>query len=134
MKLLLAPDIQKRIDFLVPELELDYIDHRNLICFRSTGSTGRAYARIWSLPKIWQMGLGIEPHYCIEVISEKFDKQSLDEQEKILIHELLHIPKNFSGALVPHRTHKHRSFRHYHDHVDELYKTLTRKSYDNHSR
>lgn len=129
MNLKTAPDIQKRIRFLVKELELKYISAKNLFCFRSTGSTGRAYARIWSLPKIWQMGLSIEAHYCIEVISEKFDRQSLDEQEKILIHELLHIPKNFSGALVPHRTHKHRSFKHYHDHVDELYKQLRKKSY-----
>lgn len=130
MNLSLAPDIQKRIKFLVKELDLTYISAKNLICFRSTGSTGRAYARIWSLPKIWQMGLNIEAHYCIEVISEKFDRQYLDEQEKILIHELLHIPKNFSGALVPHRTHKNRTFRHYHDHVDELYKQLRKKSYD----
>jgi len=131
MELQLAPDIKKRIDFLSKELALLHINYKNLICFRSTGSTGRgAYARIWSLPKIWQMGLNIEAHYCIEVIAEKFDKQSPDEQEKILIHELMHIPKNFSGALVPHRNHKHRTFRHYHDRIDELYKTLTKKSYD----
>ena len=129
-----APDIKKRIDFLAKELSLLHINYKNIFCFRSTGSTGRAYARIWSLPKIWQMGLNIEAHYCIEVIAEKFDKQSPDEQEKILIHELMHIPKNFSGALVPHRTHKNRTFRHYHDHVDELYKMLKRKSYANHSR
>jgi predicted metallopeptidase len=124
MKLEFAFDIQKRINFLVKKLNLKYISAKNLICFKSIGSSGRSYARIWSLPKIWQMGLNIKAHYCIEVISEKFYKQSLDEQEKILIHELLHIPKNFSGALVPHRTHKHRSFRHYHDRVEELYKQL----------
>ena len=26
-----------------------------------------------------------------------------DNQTRILIHELMHIPKNFSGALLPHR-------------------------------
>lgn len=124
-----APDIKKRIDFLAKTLELLHINYKNLICFRSTGSTGRAYARIWSLPKIWQMGLSIDAHYCIEVISEKFDRQSMDEQEKILIHELMHIPKNFSGALVPHRNHKHRTFRHYHDQVDELFRSLKVKSF-----
>ena len=56
MELKLAPDIKKRIDFLARELDLLHINYKNLICFRSTGSTGRAYARIWSLPKIWQMG------------------------------------------------------------------------------
>nr|MBP9781797.1 metallopeptidase [Candidatus Woesebacteria bacterium] len=107
MRFVKASDIQKRIEFLVHELEIDYIKAENLVCFRSFGSTGRARARIWSMPTIWQIALSIEPHYCIEVISEKFDNQSLDDQERILIHELMHIPKTFSGALVPHRTHKH---------------------------
>jgi predicted metallopeptidase len=130
MRFAKAQDIQKRTVYLVRELNLTYIKPENLICFRSWGSTGRARARIWSMPTIWQIGLGIEPHYCIEVISEKFDNQSLDDQERILIHELMHIPKTFSGALVPHRTHKHRTFRHYHDTVENYFKQLSRKSYE----
>jgi len=124
MELALAPDIRRRMSHLVKKLDLPHIRPANLICFRSTGSTGRARARIWSLPKIWQMGLGIAPHYCIEVISEKFDNLSSDDQNRTLIHELLHIPRNFSGALVPHRNHKHRSFRHYHDKVETLFQML----------
>ncbi|MEK7091079.1 MAG: putative metallopeptidase [Patescibacteria group bacterium] len=124
MQLSPAPDISRRMSRLVKNLDLPHIRAANLICFRSTGSTGRARARIWSLPKIWQMALSVEAHYCIEVISEKFDNLSLDDQERTLIHELLHIPKNFSGALVPHRNHKHRSFRHYHDKVETLFQML----------
>lgn len=124
MELSLAPDIRRRIVRLVKNLDLPHIIPGNLICFRSTGSTGRAKARIWSLPKIWQMALSVDAHYCIEVISEKFDNLSPDDQERTLIHELLHIPKNFSGALVPHRNHKHRSFRHYHDKVETLFRML----------
>lgn len=129
MQLQPAPDIQNRVTFLVRQLQLDYIYPANIFCFRSTGSSANARARIWSLPKIWQMGLSIAPHYCIEVISEKFDNQSLDDQERVLIHELMHIPKNFSGALSPHRTRSRRTFRHYHDIVESLFRSLTNKSY-----
>jgi predicted metallopeptidase len=124
-----APDITRRVRFLVRELKLTYIKGENLICFRSTKASARARARIWSLPRIWQMALNIEAYYCIEVLSQHFDNQSPDDQERILIHELMHIPKNFSGALVPHRNHKHRTFRHYHDTVEEFFKSLTKKSY-----
>lgn len=129
MDLTFAPDINRRIDFLARNLDLPHIKPKQIICFRSTGATSRARARIWSLPKIWQMALSIDAHYCIEVLSQHFDNQSMDDQERILIHELLHIPKNFSGALVPHRTAHRRSFRHYHDEVEVLYKSLTVKSY-----
>ncbi len=129
MQLSLAPDISRRISRLLKDLDLPHIRAANLICFRSTGSTGRARARIWSLPKIWQMALSVDAHYCIEVISEKFDDLSVDDQDRTLIHELLHIPQNFSGALVPHRNHKHRTFRHYHDRVELLFNKLVAKSY-----
>jgi predicted metallopeptidase len=52
---------------------------------------------------VWQQTLGLEPAYILEVIAEKFNKLSQSDQDKVLIHELLHIPKNFSGALVPHK-------------------------------
>lgn len=113
---------------------MNYVVAPQVICFRSHGSTGRATARIWGLPTIWQQALDVGAHYCLEVISERFDRLSPSEQEKVLIHELLHIPKTFSGALVPHRTHHHRSFRHYHDTVDALFNSLRVKSYDYPSR
>lgn len=98
----LAPDLQKKVSSLVTTLNLTYIDSKRIIVFRSFGSKARARARIWSLPRIWQQALKIEAHYCIEAISEKFDHLKESDQEKILIHELAHIPKNFSGSLLPH--------------------------------
>ncbi len=97
-----APDIQKRLTKLVKDLNLSYIKPGQIVAFRSFGSKARAYARIWSMPSIWQIALNIKPHYCIEVLSHRFDKMSKDQQTKTLIHELLHIPKTFSGALLPH--------------------------------
>lgn len=120
----IAPDISRRMGSLVASLQLAHIDAAKLVCFRSYGSSSRARARIWSLPRIWQMALNVEAHYCIEVLSESFDHLSSDDQDHVLIHELLHIPQNFSGALVPHRNHKHRTFRHYHDKVESLFQLL----------
>ena len=129
MKWTLDPSITKRINFLVKELELNHISSGQIFSFKSFASSSRTTALIWRLPTIWQQALDIKPHYCLEVISERFDKLNLDDQARVLIHELMHIPKTFSGALVPHRTHHHRSFRHYHDTVETLFRSLTRKSF-----
>ncbi len=99
----LAPELQKRVEKLAKALEFSHIDSKRVIAFRSFGSKSRARARIWSFPRIWQKALKVKPHYCLEVLSEKFDKLSKEDQDRILIHELLHIPKNFSGALLSHR-------------------------------
>lgn len=99
----LAGDIDSEIKRIVINLGFDHVRPENLVCFRSYGSKSRAIARIWSLPRIWQIALNKDAHYCVEVISEKFDRLSDKDKEKVLIHELLHIPKNFSGALLPHR-------------------------------
>ena len=98
-----APDIKKKIISIIRKIEFNYIDPKGLICFRSFGSSSRARARIWSFHKIWQQALSLPPCYIIEVLSEHYDQLNFDEQWKVLIHELLHIPKNFSGSLLPHR-------------------------------
>jgi len=98
-----APDIDKEIRVIIFELGLGYLDPERIFCFRSYGSSSRALARIWSLPRIWQQALSITPAYCVEILSEKFDKMNTENKKRILIHELLHIPKNFSGTLLPHR-------------------------------
>ncbi|PJE67599.1 metallopeptidase [Candidatus Shapirobacteria bacterium CG10_big_fil_rev_8_21_14_0_10_40_9] len=98
-----APDVKRQTCLLVKKLSLNYISSGRIFCFRSFGSKSRATARIWSLPRIWQKALKTKPGYCIEVISERFDKMSTGEKEKVLIHELKHIPKNFSGTLLGHR-------------------------------
>lgn len=103
MDVALAPDVKKIVRIVMPHLPFDHIDQRRIICMRSMGATSRARARIWSFPKIWQLALGLEAHYVIEVLSQHFDHLSPDDKVRVIIHELMHIPKNFSGALVPHR-------------------------------
>jgi predicted metallopeptidase len=99
-----AVDIQRHVGVLIGQLQLKHIDKDQVFCFRSFGSKSRAMARIWALPRIWQMALNSKPGYCLEVISERYDRLSYDNQKKVLIHELLHIPKNFSGSLLSHRS------------------------------
>lgn len=98
-----AEDIHKGISNIVKILDLKHIDSNRVVCFRSFGSSSRARARIWSLPRVWQMALNVKAHYVVEVLSEKYDKLSKEDKERVLIHELMHIPKNFSGSLIPHR-------------------------------
>lgn len=98
-----APDIDKQIKSLCSNLDLPHIDPGRIVCFRSFGSSSRARARIWSFPKVWQLALNLPAHYVIEVLSKHFDHLSADDQKRVLIHELMHIPQNFSGALLPHR-------------------------------
>ncbi|MBI3384585.1 metallopeptidase [Candidatus Gottesmanbacteria bacterium] len=95
--------IKKELQKILRLPEFSYINGKEITLYRSYGSSSRAYARIWGLPRVWQQALSLKPHYIIEVISERFNKLSPSDQIKTLIHELLHIPKNFSGALVPHK-------------------------------
>lgn len=103
-----APEIKKTIVQLINRLNMDYIKTSNIHCIRSFDAKTRAYARIWGMAKLFKEVAGLEPHYIIEVNARRFDKLTEREQIKTLIHELMHIPKTFSGALLPHRGRYHR--------------------------
>lgn len=98
-----ADEVKEQLEHIVQKLNLEYIIPSRIFCFRSHGSKSRSYARIWSFPKIFQTALGIEPAYVIEVLAKYYDRLDSDQQTKVIIHELMHIPKNFSGSLLPHR-------------------------------
>jgi predicted metallopeptidase len=108
MQVELAPDIQEKVNKIIHVLNLDYINSLRIICMRSKGSKANAYARIWNLPQIWQKALDIKTYYVIEVLSENFDGLDEEHKDKVLIHELIHIPKTFSGALRPHAYFEYR--------------------------
>jgi len=107
MRYEIAYEIKSQVDALVDKLEFNYIKKQNIYCIRSFDAKTRAYARIWGMSRLFKEVAGIEPHYIIEVISKKFDKLPEREKTKTLIHELMHIPKTFSGALLSHK-HPHR--------------------------
>ncbi|MFA4982783.1 MAG: putative metallopeptidase [Candidatus Micrarchaeia archaeon] len=97
-----APDVEADVNGIVDALSYGHINGFRIICMRSKGATARAYARIWNLPHIWQKALDVGTFYIIEVLHEHYDPLPPEEKKRVLIHELLHIPKTFSGALRPH--------------------------------
>lgn len=99
-----ASDVKKLVDEIAEKLDFFHIVPQFVYCYRSYGSKSkRVIARIHGLGKIWQEALRKPPTYVIEVISESYDKLCEKDKEKTLIHELLHIPKGFSGGFRPHR-------------------------------
>ena len=99
-----APDVKGLVDEIVDILDLFHVVPQFVYCYRSKGSESRrTVARIHGLGRIWQEALRRPPSYTIEVISERYDKLSEIEKEKTLIHELMHIPKGFTGGFRPHK-------------------------------
>lgn len=113
-------ELTDRVRNLIDEISFSHVAKHRIFCFRTDGSKSRAYARIWAFPKIFQTVLEIEPAYVIEVINKYYNKLDEEEKTKVLIHELLHIPKNFSGSLVPH-SNGHRTIER---EVERIYKQL----------
>jgi predicted metallopeptidase len=102
MKYEFAEDIQ-RIAEEISVMLFPYIDLFNVKCFRSFGtSSRRTIARCHALNKIMQKAIGIKAVYVLEFLSERFDKLDKEEQIKVVIHELMHIPKCFGGGFKHH--------------------------------
>lgn len=102
MKYEFASDLQARMEDIVKTLALAHVDLTRVKCFRSRGSsTKRTIARCHTIGKLMQQTIGVQAHYAIEFL-EKFEKMSKEEQDKVIIHELLHIPKTFGGGFRQH--------------------------------
>lgn len=102
MKYEFASDLQARMEEIVRHLELNHIDISRVKCFRSKGSsTKRTIARCHTVGKLMQKAMNMPAHYAIEFL-EIFERMSKTEQDKVIIHELLHIPKTFGGGFRQH--------------------------------
>lgn len=119
-----ASDIEERLSYLIGLLELTWLVSSSIHCVRSQNAQSMAVARIWGLGRIWQMTLNLRPAYILEVVSERFDHLSQTEKDKVLLHELVHIPRNFSGALLPHKRRGKGSFHNRLDSMIEKYYEL----------
>ena len=118
-----APDVKKLADEIADSLDLFHVVQQFVFCVRSRGSASRrTIARIHGFGRIWQETLNLPSSYVIEVISERYDRLNVEDREKTIIHELLHIPKGFTGGFRPHKG--------YIDHeiVESLHRTFKKQS------
>ena len=100
----LAEDIDLRVKEIIRKLKMTHTDETRVICMRSKGSgSKRVIARCHGLSRIMQLALTKEPYYVIEILSERFDCLSQEDQTKVLIHEVLHIPHGFGGGFRAHK-------------------------------
>ncbi len=99
-----AEDIDLKVKEIIKKLKMSHIDESRVICLRSRGSgSRRIIARCHGLPRIMQVALKHKPHYIIEILAERFDQLSQEDQTKVLIHEIMHIPHRFGGGFRSHK-------------------------------
>jgi len=97
-----APDLKERTIEAVNLLGMNHIAIDRVECVRSFGSSSRrTIARCHALGKLMQKAMKNKAFYAIEFL-ELFDKMSKSEQDKVIIHELMHIPKTFGGGFRQH--------------------------------
>lgn len=102
MKYEFAPDLQSKAEE-ISRIMFPHIKVERIKCFRSRGSSSRGtIARCHALGKIMQKTIGVDAHYALEFLSERFDKMDEEEKIKIIMHELMHIPKTFGGGFKHH--------------------------------
>jgi predicted metallopeptidase len=102
MKYFYALDLQKKAEEIAKIL-FPHIDISRIKCFRSRGTSSRGtIARCHTMGKLMQLATGTNAFYALEFLAERFDKLSQEEQTKVIIHELMHIPKAFGGGFKHH--------------------------------
>ena len=125
LKYLYAPDIEKEARIIVRILGWDHVDLANVGFLRSVGSTANyTIARCHGLGNAMRIGMQRKKSfYVIEVIAERFDHLPRDERIKIIIHELMHIPKNFGGGFIHHNKVNEKT-------VNKIYKKYCEMRYE----
>ena len=99
-------EFSENLQSTAEEISLILFPHvriENVKCFKSYGtSSKRTIARCHALGKLMQKALNTQAHYVLEFLSERFDKLGEEEKIKVIIHELMHIPKTFGGGFKHH--------------------------------
>jgi predicted metallopeptidase len=102
MKYEYAEDLQKLAEE-ISVMFFPHVDLSNTKCYRSYGTSSRGtIARCHALNKIMQKAIGIKAVYVLEFLVERFEKLNDEDKIKVVIHELMHIPKSFGGGFIHH--------------------------------
>ena len=116
-----AEDLRERARKIVNKMGWKHIDIENVGFLRSFGSSSRrTIARCHAMGKAMQLALDRNGFYLLEFISERFDRLSKEDQTKVIIHELMHIPKTFGGGFIHHNKVNDRT-------VDAVYAEFKKK-------
>ena len=92
-----APELKERAIKIAGKLNLAHIDFDRVHFYRYTCDT-RTCAKITGFFKTLQLAYPhINPFYVITFNDHNFSRESEQEQNQTILHELLHIPKTFSG-------------------------------------
>lgn len=83
----LAEDVSRR---LFPHIKTSRIK-----CFRSYESSVKGIVgRCHALSGFMQKAMDCDAFYALEFFAEKFNEMSTEEKVKIVIHQLMHVPKS----------------------------------------
>ncbi|GEM_PF-591150 len=102
VKYIPSDHLTEALRVLANSIGLNYIKPENIYGVVSIGSTSRAYARIWGTPPILVAVDKCQPIYVIELIYPRIQGKKCNDILRVLVHELLHIPRTFSGSLRTH--------------------------------
>jgi predicted metallopeptidase len=102
MKYEFADDLQKTAEEM-SQMLFPHVDISNIKCYRSYGTSSRGtIARCHALNKIMQKAIGIKAVYVLEFLVERFERLNDEDKLKVILHELMHIPKTFGGGFKHH--------------------------------
>ena len=115
-------DLKKIAREIVEKLGWVHVDLDNVGFIRSHGSKSRGViARCHALGKAMQLGMNRQKSfYVLEFISKRFDTLSQEEQIKVIIHELMHIPKTFGGGFKHHNVVNEENVKGVYEHYCKL--------------
>ena len=91
-------DIRERAMFLAKKHGFNWLNF-DKIHFYTYFSNTRTQAKCVGFSKVLQLPMShVQPYYVLVFNTKHFnEKMSNQEKDNTIIHELLHIPKNFSG-------------------------------------